>query len=549
MTVIRESINSNVVFEANLRMHPWIANSVIRVSSGFGLIVNNFLSDIEDVFVSDKPAISYLRIIEELYGDETDISALYQRKLRIFIQAERQIDARDAAINFCVASATELSTRVCFVCGHDLVKINIKDKDVRREFPFLPVAPKGMITGYTHVCLDCAYDAWEGDQDTINRENTDDAEPRIEGEKPLELCPVLDFQVEKLIKEENAQIVGIQAEQKRAKQNTPPPGTVILFSMKEVNDLLENNTVTSRDQVARIKGVVQKIQKVSPYKKLVTIPEKWLKYCADLEQRFPNFQDFTFHLRNQFALAARGDRVLRLPPVLFVGGPGIGKSELCLSLATELGTILKVIDMSTAQTGSALTGSEAYWANTNPGVMFETLTMDEACIANPIFILDEIDKVRSRGDQDPLSGLHQLLEPRQAKQFRDLSIAEIVLDTSNVMYFATGNSIETIPEQILDRFTVFNIADPNYYQMQIIVNGLYKRFIETHPSGKTFKRTLGRNVRDELANNHPRKVRRLLEQAFGLAATDNRDYLTVKDIQDVDTGRKRNRGIGFMNNV
>lgn len=555
MHVIRESFNADVTYETNVLMHPWVEPFVIRVSSGLGLIVNNFLSGIEDVFMTDKPNIAYLRITEELFGegDEADISALYQRKLRIFIQAEKEIEARDLAINYCVNNAIELSLRSCYICSHDLVKLNIKDKDVRKDAPFLPVAPKGMM-GYTHVCLSCAYDAWESDQDAINSEivDVDEAlavpEPmRVEQfGKKSGLKPVSDYEAESLANDDNQEMDGIHTEQKRAKLNAPPPGTVVLFSMKEVNDLLENNTVTSRDQVARIKGVVQKIQKISQFKKLVPIPHNWLKYCDDLDRRFPNFHEYILHLRNQFALAARGNRVLSLPAALFIGAPGIGKSELCLSLANELGTILKVIDMATAQTGSPLTGSEAYWANTTPGQIFSTLCMDEACIANPIFILDELDRVRSRGDQDPLSGLHGLLEPRQAKSFRDLSIPEITLDTSNIMYFATANSIETIPGPILDRFTVFKIADPDHSQMLSIVGTQYKRFLDTHSAGKTFKRTISKNVREELASNHPRKVRRLLEQAFGLAALDNRDYLTVKDIQDVDTGKKRNTGIGFM---
>jgi histone H3/H4 len=554
MHVIRESVNADLTYDTNVRMHPWIEPFIIRVSSGLGLIVNNFLSDIEDVFATDKPDIEYLRITEELFGegDETDVSALYQRKLRIFIQAGKQIEARDFAINYCVNNAVELSLRYCYICSHELVKLNIKDKEVRKDAPFLPVAPKGMM-GYTHVCLSCAYDAWESDQDAINSEIVDvhEAESmRVEQfDKKSGLKPVSDYEAESLSNDDNQEMDGIHAEQKRAKLNAPPPGTVILFDLKEVDDLLENNTVTSRDQVARIKGVVQKIKKISHFKKLVPIPEKWSRYCDDLERRFPNFHDYILHLRNQFALAARGDRVLSLPPTLFVGGPGIGKSELCLSIANELGTILRVVDMSTAQTGSPLTGSEAYWSNTTPGQIFSILTMDESCIANPIFILDELDKVRARGDQDPLSGLHGLLEPRQAKRWQDLSIPEIVLNTSHIMYVATANSIETIPGPILDRFTVFKIADPDHSQMLSIVGTQYKRFLDTHSAGKSFKRTISKKVREELANHHPRKVRRLLEQAFGLAAQANRDYLTVKDIQDVDTGKKRNCGIGFMSPV
>lgn len=564
--VIRESFNAEVVYETNKKMHPWIENSIIRVSAGLGMIVNNFLSDIEDVFVTDKPVIAYLRIIEELNGDgdETDISSLYQRKLKIFIQAEREIEARDAAINYCVANATELSTTICYVCSQELIKLNIKDKDVRKQFKFLPVPPKYMI-GYTYVCLDCAHEAWEGDQAIIDSEIVDADEP-IALPEPIkrehsgsrrkeksELKPVSDYEAENIANDDKAEMEGIHAEQKRAKQKPimPSAGTIKLFSMREVDSLLSANSKATRDTVARITGIVEKIKKVSYNKRLVPIPDKWMKYCDNLDKRYPNFKDFNLFLKNQFALSARGDRVLSLPHILFVGGPGIGKSDLCMSLSAELDTVLKVIDMSTAQTGSGLTGSEAYWGNTQPGTLFSTLMYGEAeaCVANPIFILDELDKVRSRGDQDPLSGLHQLLEPKQAKRFQDLSLPEITIDASHVIYFAAANKIDTIPAPILDRFVVFNIPDPDKSQMLSIVGSQYKRFIEGHSAGHTFKRTISKAVREELANNHPRKVRRLLEQAFGLAALDKRDHLTLKDIQDVDTGKKRNCSIGFMNPV
>lgn len=563
MIVIRESINADVVFETTTNMHPWVKNSVIRVSSGLGLIVNNLLSDIEDIFISDKPAIAFLRITEELYGDgaETDISALYQRKLRIFIQAERQIDARDAAINYCVANAIEKSVHVCYICSHELTKLNLKDKDVRREFPFLPMPPKGLI-GYTHVCLSCAYDNWETDQTAneivgappgVNEAITAPEPMRVEqfGKKKSGLKPVSDYEAENLSSDDQQEMDGIHAEQKRAKQvlNVPSAGTVILFDMREVDNLLANNSKATRDTVARITGIVDKIKKISYQKRLVPIPENYLKFCLELERRYPNFQDFNLFLRYEFALATRGNRALSLPPILFVGGPGVGKTDICLTLSTELGTTLKVVDMATAQTGSALTGSEAYWGNTQPGVLFTTLLMEDA-IANPIFILDELDKAaQARSDQNPLAGLHSLLEPRQAKRFQDLSVPEVTIDASHVIFFATANSTETIPSQLLDRFTVFHIPDPNYDQMQNIVNSQYNRFIDTHSAGKSFKRTITKKVREELANNHPRKVRRLLEQAFGLAALDGRDHLTVKDIQDVDTGKKRNCGIGFMSPV
>ncbi len=555
MHVIRESFNPDIAFKNILNLHPWVKNSVIHISFGLELIVHNFLNDIENIFMSKTPDIAYLRITEELFGDgdDKDISSFYQRRLRLYIQAEHQIEARDLAIKYCVNNAIGLSLAHCYICAHELTKLNLRDKNIQRDAPFLPVAPDGMM-GYSYVCMSCAYDNWEGDQaakETVNALDVGGTHSSDREEEDEEECPDSNG----YDNDDKAEMKAIHDEQRRKKeiekQNNaaPPAGSIKIFDMKAVKELMSDNSTAPRDQIARIKGIVKKIEATPYHKKLVQIPENWQQYCDNLEAKYPNFHDVVFFLKNQFALSARGSRALSLPPILLVGGPGIGKSDIVITLANDLGSHTTIIDMSCAQTGSALTGSEAYWANTTPGSIFKSLTMHESAIANPIYILDELDKVKSRSDQDPLAGLHQLLEERQAKNFRDLSVQEIALDASHIIFFATANEICSIPAPILDRFIVFHIADPDPEQMLAIVGNQYKRFLDTNAAGSTFKKTIRKDVRKELANSHPRKVRRMLEQAFGLAALDNRNHLTLKDIQDVDTGKKRNTSIGFMSPV
>jgi ATP-dependent Lon protease len=168
-------------------------------------------------------------------------------------------------------------------------------------------------------------------------------------------------------------------------------------------------------------------------------------------------------------------------------------------------------------------------------------------VANPIIMLDELDKAKGSTGYDPLCALHALLEPRQAQSFHDLSFPNIIVDASHVIWIASANSIDSIDAPILDRFTVFNIADPDAAQMITIVHSQYQRFIDKHPSGGVFEKTIRDDVLEELCTHHPRKVRKLLEQAFGLAAFDKRNYLKVQDIIDSDVSKKRKkRGIGFV---
>lgn len=332
------------------------------------------------------------------------------------------------------------------------------------------------------------------------------------------------------------------------------PGPVVIasnyitvFNSNEVEKLAIAYTDSTRDQANRIKGLVKKIRASSQQKELVGIPEGWRDYCEDLERKFPNFAEIVAFVRNQLALSSKptGDGVLRLPPFMLVGGPGIGKTEFALTIATDFKTTFELIDISSAQTGSPLAGSEAYWGNSQPGMLFNTLVFGD--VANPIIMLDEVDKAYGRrGEYDPLSALHQLLEPRQARNFHDLSVVELTIDASHVIWIATANKIEELTGPIIDRFTIFNVEDPSKEQMPAIVATQYQRFIDKHPSGAFFERTIRDEVLAELCEYHPRKVRKILDLAFGLAAYDGREYLTVKDIRAGDVGDKRRPGIGFI---
>jgi hypothetical protein len=260
-------------------------------------------------------------------------------------------------------NAIHLSIKYCFICGHELETINIKDVNVRREAPFLPVAPEKMSSGYARICMSCAYADWQKNQKEVEVSIADAAESKQhlscnteKGWKASTFKEVTDEMAEAHINAEKSEMNAIKQQAKEKKRDqqkadvpNPPSGnSVAIYDMAAVDKLLSDNTEASRDQVARIKGLVKKIKQVSHLKKLVTISEQWSEYCDDLALKFPNFSEVVFFIRNQLALSDIGDKVLRLPPILLVGGPGIGKSELCLTVANDFNTTLKIIDISSA---------------------------------------------------------------------------------------------------------------------------------------------------------------------------------------------------------
>jgi hypothetical protein len=319
---------------------------------------------------------------------------------------------------------------------------------------------------------------------------------------------------------------------------------VIVFNESDADALLEEYANAPRDQALRVKALVSRMQKVSSAKRMAVIPKNWKAYCKNLEAKFPNFKNVILYIRGQMSLAARSNQALRMGPILLNGPKGIGKSEFALTLSEDMKTTLKIIDISSSQSGSTLSGSESHWINSQPGLLWTTLVLGDVC--NPIIMLDEIDKANGHSGTQPLSALHQLLEKKQSRKFRDLCIPELPIDASNVLWIATSNTTTTLEQQIVDRFTVFEIAEPTPAHMRSIIANQYKKFIDEEPAGYAFEASIRDDVKNELINYHPRKVRKILEMAFGIASYEDREYLTIGDIRACDVGNKPKPGIGFM---
>ena len=513
---------------------PWIAPWTIRVSVGLTSVVGSLLSEIQDI-LGPKPELDFLRITEE---PTTHAGDVYKRKLCVFLEPTMKIEERNNALLHVVGQAISASLSICYICGDTLQTKNVHDEDELMLYPFLKRSDEFELrSGIVCVCMSCAEKQWKKTQQLERGKpkigSVDKGKAHCLAEKAA--VPA-EFVGEK---------VGELLEASVLEKNNGP--TVLMYTEDDVNRLELNYKNASKEQKLRISGMVKRLREGNPNKKLVTINNDWRELCSDLAEKFPNFSEVVGFMRNQLALSAEaGDSVLRFCPFLLLGPSGVGKTEFLLTVSEYFKTRLEIIDIASAQSGAALTGSESFWGNTQTGSLFNTLVFGD--VGNPVFMLDEIDKAKS-GDYKPLAALHPLLESRQAKRFHDLSAAELTLDASNVIWVATANSLESIEKSIIDRFVVFTIDAPTKKQMQAIVVNQYSRFIEKHPSGGFFEAKARPEVLSELCKYHPRKVRKMIEQSFGLAAYDKRRYLTVQDIIDSDNVKEKpQNGIGFMSN-
>jgi hypothetical protein len=259
-------------------------------------------------------------------------------------------------------------------------------------------------------------------------------------------------------------------------------------------------------------------------------PATWPQLLEQLEERFPNFAAVVGAvIRPHVALSARGLQH-RMPPLLLVGPPGIGKTYFAKGLCEVLGVPQPLfISIASETNGSALGGSSTFWSNSSPGKIFESLAWGHRggpAVANGLVVVDEVDKVRAR-DYDPLGALYDLLEADTAQVFVDQSLPDVTIDASHLRIVCTANDLAVIPLPIRSRLLVFEIEAPAPGQAAEVVRNIFAAVVER--LGSLVSSSLPQAVVDEAAQMEPRQVRLLLEGAVASAMTDGRDRVDARD--------------------
>lgn len=259
-----------------------------------------------------------------------------------------------------------------------------------------------------------------------------------------------------------------------------------------------------------------------------------------LAHELPNFGAPLDDIRRQLALCLSSDDPLELEPILLLGDPGIGKTHFARRLAKLLGTGYNFIGMSSLTAGWILSGASAQWKNAKPGKVFDALVNGD--YANPVVVIDEIDKAGGDAQYDPLGSLYTLLEHDTAVEFTD-EFAEVPIDASDVVWIATANEVRAIPEPILNRMNVYSIDAPDEEGSRRIAASIYNELRTEHAWGRAFPDALGAACLERLADFKPREMRRVLLAAFGNAKLDGRDCIQIDDIADDRAATKAR--IGF----
>ena len=214
----------------------------------------------------------------------------------------------------------------------------------------------------------------------------------------------------------------------------------------------------------------------------------------------------------------------RVPPILLVGEPGIGKSHFAREFARAINVPFVWQPMDGGVTAAAFVGTDKHWNEAAPGLLFTLICQGDA--ANPVVVLDELDKVGRPYYQDPIGPLHTLLEPATAAGVRDLAV-DIEFNASYVTWVATANRTRSIPGPILSRFNIFEVLMPEAEQALQIAETVIDSTVSKMPIPGFV--SPARMLRARVAHLTAREIRKITEEVVGRAATNGRFAASSQD--------------------
>lgn len=193
-----------------------------------------------------------------------------------------------------------------------------------------------------------------------------------------------------------------------------------------------------------------------------------------LSSEFPWMGEVTGYVVAELAARQFGDGLFRLPPLLLSGPPGMGKTAYAQRLAELAGTAVRVLPLAGESSSMVVKGCPRGWASARPGVTLELIM--QAGVANPLVILDELDKAGgSEKNGNAQEALLALLEGDTAERYYD-AFVQGPADLSWVSWLATCNDADRIIEPLRSRLQEIEVPPPKLEEYAAVVERTVKRY-------------------------------------------------------------------------
>lgn len=477
------------------------------IPSGWFGLVNDACLELEAILSPDNPK----DVIEYFFA------SVRESRLRIFLQftSELESEARLNAIKSLLSEIQSNSHLICNICGKEVIG-------------------GGQYGHQRGVLPDCG--EHDGEHNEGDGEHIDTLVFIENSEHKVNIETKGNIDANSAIKTD-ATNVSTELEQCSLEEGLPVEdklAMIKLYDVPTIRTLLSevSTRYRDRDDVTKIKAILNKLIKTGGDRLLMPLPDQGVEFLNQLHADFPNFKQVIDMLRGINALSSSNE-IPRIPAMLLLGPPGVGKTMFAEALAKGMQVPFKIVRMENQQAGAGLVGSADFWSNSKSGAIFEVLANGDC--GNPVVVVDEVDKAAHDSRYNPVNGLYSLLEPGSASAFHDESLPDISLNASKITWVLTGNYEQFIPEPILSRVMVFEISKPDIKQSMQVAKRIYNILLNESQSFKTrFVAELADEVTLLLASMSPRKMRLAMEIALGRAALAGRDVLIAEDIDLIE---------------
>ncbi len=274
-----------------------------------------------------------------------------------------------------------------------------------------------------------------------------------------------------------------------------------------------------------------------PWKKKTKISKDLVKAESILDDDHFGLEKVKERIVEYLAVQQRVDKI-KAPILCLVGPPGVGKTSLGQSIAKAVNRKFIRMALGGVRDESEIRGHRRTYIGSMPGKILQSMT--KVGVKNPLFLLDEVDKLGQDFRGDPSSALLEVLDPEQNHTFTDHYI-EVEYDLSDVMFVATANSMN-IPAPLLDRMEIINLSGyTEDEKVNIAMRYLLPKQLKSHGLNELEVHVSEPAIRD-IVRYYTREagVRRLEQEVAKVCRKVVKELLTTKPVQNTKLPKKIN---------